>query len=103
MDDYGRQRRLAPSREAMRRRAPWILWVLFVAVSLAGGVLKTIYGPATDDNNGVFVQIALLFAFGVFATVGAIVISRRPGHAIGWIYLLGALAGATSTLTSALT
>jgi hypothetical protein len=86
----------------MRSRLPWILWLLFVAVSLTAGVLKTIYGPAIDDSNGVFVRIGWLFAFGVFATVGAIVVSRRAGHAIGWIYLLGALAGAMSTLASAL-
>jgi hypothetical protein len=63
------------------RRLPWALWLVVVAIGIA------ISPSALGDGAGPF---AAYFAFVLaFATVGALVSSRRPENPIGWI-LLGA-------------
>ena len=62
-------------------RLAWALWAASLAV-LAGAVaLETANRHAPADAN----ELSLLLVFLCFATVGAVLASRRPGNAVGWI------------------
>jgi signal transduction histidine kinase len=76
---------------------PWarplavIMWATFLAGATGSVVMRGANGTLGENPLG---QAALLVAFGAFATVGAIVASRRPDNAIGWIFgTVGVLAG----------
>jgi len=77
------------------RRLAWSLWTLslaFVAVGVAFGALNSLsQAPVLD--------VLFLLLFMSFATVGALVASRRPGNTVGWIFcalgLFGSLAAAS--------
>ena len=62
------------------RRLPWVIWLLTVAIFVA------IVPSALDDGLGLFLSYVLFVL--AFATVGALVASRRPRNAIGWLLLL---------------
>ena len=70
----------------------WIAWGLWLAI-IGPFVAVVVTGAAAEDGEGS--AAAYTFFVGVFATMGALVASRRPRHPIGWI-LLGA--GAAYTL-----
>ena len=62
------------------RWLPWAIWLLVV------GVFVAISGSALGDGVVQFVSyLAFVLAF---TTVGALVASRRPRNAIGWLLLL---------------
>ena len=62
-------------------RLAWTLWAASLAV-LAGAVaLETANRHAPADPN----ELSLLLVFLCFATVGAVLASRRPDNAVGWI------------------
>jgi hypothetical protein len=62
-------------------RLAWTLWAASLAV-LAGAVaLETANRHAPGDPN----ELSLLLVFLCFATVGAVLASRRPDNAVGWI------------------
>ena len=62
-------------------RLAWTLWAASLAV-LAGAVaLETANRQAPADAN----ELSLLLVFLCFAAVGAVLASRRPGNAVGWI------------------
>jgi hypothetical protein len=63
------------------RRVPWVLWLAVVTTGIA------LSGGALGDGVGPFLAYSLFVL--AFATVGALVASRRPENPIGWI-LLGA-------------
>jgi hypothetical protein len=86
-----------------RSRFSWVLWGVFVTAGVAAATLKLVYAPRGANAGNLPFDISLIVAFAVFATVGAIILSRRPRHAIGGIYLLGAVAAAVGELASALT
>jgi hypothetical protein len=65
------------------RRLPWVIWLLTVAVFAA------IVPSALDDGLGLFLSYVLFVC--AFATVGALVASRRPRNPIGWLLLLAGL------------
>jgi hypothetical protein len=60
----------------------WLLWALSIALAVLAVVLY-FYTPPTrhDPNFAVLVGIPLL----VYPTIGAVVVSRRPRNAVGWI------------------
>jgi len=77
-------------------RLAWGLWILFWACVGVGLYVENL-NPA--DEEPLSDKLALLIAFGSFSTVGAVVISRRPNHAIGWVFSavgLGAVIGSAS-------
>jgi hypothetical protein len=63
-------------------RLAWSLWALCVGFVVLA-VLLDFYTPPTrhDPNFAVLVGIPLL----VYSTIGAVVVSRRPRNAVGWI------------------
>ena len=69
----------------------WIAWGLWLAI-IGPFVAVVVTGAAAEDGEGS--AAAYTFFVGVFATMGALVASRRPRHPIGWI-LLGAGAAYT--------
>ena len=72
----------------------WSLWALTLSVGIATIVLH-----ATTDRSDVHASysvtypaaVAALFTFQAFATVGALIASRRPRNPIGWIFCVAAL------------
>jgi hypothetical protein len=85
--------------DTRRSFAPWIgwsLWVLVVALSLLAAVpfglandaLPAVRKP--DLVTGVFPTLA-------FGTVGAVIVSRRPSNAVGWLCCAVALGQSFST------
>ena len=71
----------------------WGLWVVFAAGLGAAIPLGRIW-DVPDFNGGFAGALVLLLAFGAYATVGAVVASRRPGNSIGWLFCgIGALVG----------
>ena len=64
-------------------RLPWAIWLVTVAIFVA------IVPSALGDGLGLFLSYVLFVL--AFATVGAIVASRRPRNAIGWLLLLAGL------------
>jgi hypothetical protein len=73
------------------RRLPWVVFGVWLAVSIA--VL-----PLAADGFAAVVTLAL----GGFAFVGAMVASRQPRNAIGWILLAIALLFSLSNMVEAL-
>ena len=69
-------------------RLAWGLWALAVALVLPGPVLTTAVDATTGDIPFLVAFVAVQLGA---ATAGAVVASRLPGNAIGWIFLaLGA-------------
>jgi hypothetical protein len=66
------------------RRLPWAIW-LVVAVL---GVMVS--GSALDDGVGPFIGYSVFVL--AFATVGALVASRRQRNPVGWILLIAGMA-----------
>jgi hypothetical protein len=77
------------TRPLTRSRLPtalaWTLWALFPLLLAASVALQKGDGVALDD-------LVLLVAFSSFATVGAVVASRRPQNPVGWILIFIAVA-----------
>ena len=80
-------------------RKAWVAWACFMAVSAAAVIVHLVYAPLEDART----NVSALAAFAVFATVGVLVMARRPGHPIGWIYAIGSIAAAVGSLCDALT
>jgi len=66
------------------KRLPWALWLLTVAIGVG------LTGAALEDGIVQFISYAVFVL--VFATVGALVASRRPRNPIGWILLSAGVA-----------
>jgi signal transduction histidine kinase len=70
--------------EAARSRAPWILYVILIAILVATLSLSFANGGVAEDSW--FVPLAVMMILG-YSTVGTIVASRNPGNPIGWLMI----------------
>ena len=79
-----------------RRRAEvlaWGLWGVAVVTMVGSAIAQDVISPGSISVDTQIAGLPML----LFATVGAIVASRRPENRIGWLYLaIGVLAGFTS-------
>ena len=75
----------------MSRRVSWLAWSLWT-LSLASAVVSAVFGflnlgaPTAASQEPLVFDIWFLLVFLSFATVGALVASRQPRNAIGWIF-----------------
>src|SRR5918992_4018005 len=72
----------------------WSLWALSVALAGSGLLflfLNGSFGDLLDESLGIDAVFAL-----AFPTVGAIIASRRPGNAVGWLFCAIGLCGGAS-------
>jgi hypothetical protein len=76
------------------RTAVWLAWSLWI-VSAASFVTALLLQSVNRSSEDPFlVQMTLILGFTSFATVGAVVCSRRPDNRIGWIFVaVGVLLG----------
>jgi len=77
---YGLIGKMASSGTA--QRLAWAAWGICVSLILAATVLGILDGRDLSRYANV---ISAGIAFGLFGTVGALIISHRPGNTIGWI------------------
>lgn len=63
---------------------PWIVWLLIVCIAIAAAVLGYLNNASVSLGNVFFESVML-----AFATVGALIASRRAGNRIGWLLLGG--------------
>ena len=78
-----------------RRLAASILCLFLVAL-VPGTILGMLNGNFGPDPMG---SISLLAAFSAFLTVGALVVARRPGNVVGWIFSAVGLLAATGVFS----
>ena len=64
------------------QRLAWAAWGICVSLILAATVLGILDGRDLSRYANV---ISAGIAFGLFGTVGALIVSHRPGNTIGWI------------------
>ncbi len=87
-----------------RRAAAWLAWSL-AAVSLvlllAGITLSYLGHSAVHGSVGVptWLEYAFTATFATYPTVGAVVASRRPPNAVGWLLCAVGLATAVANFT----
>ena len=66
-------------------RLAWSLWAVAVAL-VVGGLLLGVANRPEVPLYGYWFEVALTGP--TFATLGALIVSRRPGNVIGWIFLV---------------
>src|SRR5947209_3489963 len=72
----------------------WCTWVLYLVIAIVTLLFQMKNAPSEllSDISGALVLVA-------FATVGALIASRRPRNPIGWIFCLGTLLSALGNFT----
>src|SRR5918998_2322721 len=70
-------------------RIAWSLWT--VAITLVAGGLLLAWANRLEAPLYEFWVVALISP--TFATLGALIVSRRPGNVIGWIFLACGVVG----------
>ncbi len=71
-------------------RLAWSLWAVAIAL-VAGGLLFGVANRPEAPLYEYWIEDALISP--TFATLGALIVSRRPGNVIGWFFLVPGVAG----------
>jgi hypothetical protein len=77
---YGLAGEMASPRTA--RRVAWVIWGICVSLILSASVIGILDGRNLLQYAHI---ICIGIAFGLFGTVGALIVSQRPRNTIGWI------------------
>jgi hypothetical protein len=80
------------------KRWSWVVWsmlAVFVVSLVAGLILAIANGSFQQDAGN---QLLLFAGFSAFMIVGALIVTHRPGNAIGWIFSAIALLAFTGQL-----
>jgi hypothetical protein len=69
----------------VRNRSTWVGWgiLAFGCVGNAAAVAVSVAGGSFGQNPG---EVPLVVVFGAFLVVGCLILVRRPGNVIGWIF-----------------
>jgi hypothetical protein len=81
------------SRKARAVWLAWFTWVLYLAIAIA-----TLVFQSANDPMSLLPTIFNALVFFAFATVGALIASRRPQNPIGWLLCVGTLLYAAGVL-----
>ena len=80
-------------------RLAWLLYVVALAlVALAAGLWLVVHRPVAGAVGYGYWREAMINAL-VFATVGALIATRRPEHTVGWLFLGAGLVSAAQLAT----
>ena len=84
----------------MKARAPWLIWGLSGALVVASVVLWILNDEdlTTLANNSYF-NLTLIAI--TFPAVGALILWKRPGNLVGWLFSSAGLAHGFSVATTA--
>ena len=82
--------------------AAWAVVGLTLALHVVGASLVVLgrHAATPGDKDNTIGAIGFLLAFVAFPLVGAIIVSRRPRNAIGWLFLVIGLSFALSNSTA---
>jgi uncharacterized membrane protein YhaH (DUF805 family) len=80
-------------------RLAWLLYVLALAlVALAAGLWLVVHRPVPGAVGYGYWREGLVTTL-AYATVGALITTRRPAHPVGWLFLGAGLVGAAQLAT----
>jgi hypothetical protein len=87
----------------VKRRSPWIalgLWATTVVIAIMASRYSSsvVVTPHGDTGDPLAAELAFLAIYVTLASVGAVVAWRRPGHVMGWLFLVCAWLFVTSEL-----
>jgi hypothetical protein len=78
----------------VRKRWTWVAWSMLAIYAASMGVGMLLMVVNGDFQQEPVQQASLTLAFTAFMIVGAVVVTHRPGNAVGWIFsTIGLLAG----------
>ena len=78
----------------------WGLWGAFVVLMIATVVIDEATVTPSEEGESLASDIGILVAFTAFATVGALVASRLPRNAVGWLFLASPLFGMVAAFSA---
>jgi hypothetical protein len=74
----------------MRARIAWSLWAVVILLVPCAHALAFVNRPEAP-LYAYWIEATLIVP--TFATLGALIVSRRPGNTIGWLFFVSAVAG----------
>jgi hypothetical protein len=85
--DTGRSGTWAPSRQETPAKGHIAAWVAWGSCAVYWVAVSTGYAPQLSHGTAAEIvrELGWRLSYGSFATVGAVIVSRRPRHVIGWI------------------
>ena len=85
--------------EITRKAATRLSWTL-VGLSVAALASGVAFHLVSGTDEGTALTVVFGSAMMTFPIVGALIVSRHPGHPIGWLFLAAGLGNALQTLFS---
>ena len=76
-------------------RLAWALGALAIVLCFSGTVVSLAAGTGVDVRSDLFIYAIAV----VFAGAGGLITSRHPGNAIGWLFLVAAVAAGLGNLS----